>query len=158
MLYTEDKPFSAKFKLDYKILALIYICYKYKFPLSFLLSFYEMYGEASLFTFKAMSCAKKISLTDAAFIKILDQSKILNNQIIAGIGIKRKIQQLSSIVKNGGKIKEEIPEEPSIDLTKFNDDYREFLEKYLLENLVDVFSETLELLFSTSDAYSEITR
>ena len=88
------KPFSVTFKLDAKILAIIYICFKYKFPLSFLLSFYEMYGEQSLFILKAMACTKKISLSDNTFAKIIEESRLLYKQILSGIStnIKRTNQ------------------------------------------------------------------
>ena len=41
-----DKIFSLDFRLNSKILLIIYICYHYKFPLSVMLSFYEYYGES----------------------------------------------------------------------------------------------------------------
>lgn len=158
MLYTEDKPFSAKFPVDYKIFSLIYICYKYKFPLSFFLTMYEMYGESTLFTFKALSCVKNISLTDNSFVKIIEQSKILYKQILSGISTNIKRDYLSKVVKHGGKIKEIIPDEPKINLSQFNEEYREFISNYFLKNIQNIFSDELELKFNTTDLYTEILK
>ena len=77
-----DKPFSMAFKLDAKMLTLVYICYEYKFPLSFMLSFYELYGDNSIFALKALTCCRKIKLTDSGLMKILDESRILYKQVV----------------------------------------------------------------------------
>ena len=156
MKYTEDKPFSTTFKVDYKIFTLLYICYKYKFPISYFLTMYELFGEMSLFTFKALACNKSISLTDNAFTKIVDQSKLLYRQIHSGITVRNKIRQLSALVKNGYKIQDEIPDKPEIDLSVFSSDYKDFVENYMLVNIADIFSEELKLCFNTQDLYEEI--
>ena len=153
-----NKPFITTFKIDAKILAILYICYKYKFPLSFMLSFYEMYGEQSLFILKAMSCTKKISLNDNAFIKIIDESKLLHNQIIKGISTNIKRDQLIQQVKSGRLITEMIPDCPEIQTSLFTDDYRQFIESYLLKNVKDIFKEEIELMMSTTDLYAELTK
>lgn len=153
-----NKPFIAKFKIDAKLLAILFICYKYKFPLSFMLSFYEMYGEQSLFILKAMSCAKKISLNDNTFIKIIEESKLLHKQIIKGISTNIKRNQLIQQVKSGKLITEMIPDCPEIQSNLFSEDYKEFIEKYLLKNIKDIFKEEVELMMSTTDLYAELTR
>lgn len=151
------KQFSVKFKLEAPILALLYICYRYKFPASYMLSFYEMYGKQSLFILKALSCTKKLNLNDNAFIKIIEQSKQLHKQIITGISTIMKINLLQARVKAGAKIEEPIPEQPSIDSSKFPDpDYREFIDNYLLKNINNIFSETIELQLDANDLYCEL--
>lgn len=150
------KPFSITFKLDAKILAIIYICYKYKFPLSFLLSFYEMYGEQSLFILKAMSCTKKISLSDNTFAKIIEESRLLYKQILTGISTNIKRDKLISQVKNGRIINEIIPNCPEVDVNAFSDEYKTFIEKYLIKNVKNLFSEEIELVLNTNDLYNEI--
>jgi hypothetical protein len=150
------KPFSITFKLDAKILAVIYICFKHKYPLSFLLSFYEMYGEQSLFILKAMSCAGKLKLTDNAFAKLIEESRLLYSQILKGISINIKRNKLISQVKNGKLITEIIPNCPEIDLNDFTDDYKQFITNYLEKNVKDLFKEEIELMLDTTDLYSEI--
>ena len=151
-----NKPFSITFKLDSKILALIYICFKHKYPLSFLLSFYEMYEEQSLFILKAMSCAGKLKLTDNAFAKLLEESRALYTQILKGISTNIKRNKLISQVKNGKLITEIIPDCPEIDLKDFSEDYRLFISNYLEKNVKDLFKEEIELMLDTTDLYSEI--
>lgn len=152
------KPFSVTFKLDAKILAIIYICFKYKFPLSFLLSFYEMYGEQSLFILKAMACTKKISLSDNTFAKIIEESRLLYKQILSGISTNIKRNQLISQVKNGRLITEMIPNCPEISLCEFTDDYKQFIKQYLIKNVKNLFQEEIELMMNTTDLYCELTR
>lgn len=152
------KPFSVTFKLDAKILAIIYICFKYKFPLSFLLSFYEMYGEQSLFILKAMACTKKISLSDNTFAKIIEESRLLYKQILSGISTNIKRNQLISQVKNGRLITEMIPNCPEISLCEFTDDYKQFIKQYLIKNVKNLFQEEIELMMDTTDLYCELTR
>ena len=152
------KPFSVTFKLDAKILAIIYICFKYKFPLSFLLSFYEMYGEQSLFILKAMACTKKISLSDNTCAKIIEESRLLYKQILSGISTNIKRNQLISQVKNGRLITEMIPNCPEINLCEFTDDYKQFIKQYLIKNVKNLFQEEIELMMNTTDLYCELTR
>lgn len=152
------KPFSVTFKLDAKILAIIFICFKYKFPLSFLLSFYEMYGEQSLFILKAMACTKKISLSDNTFAKIIEESRLLYKQILSGISTNIKRNQLISQVKNGRLITEMIPNCPEISLCEFTDDYKQFIKQYLIKNVKNLFQEEIELMMNTTDLYCELTR
>lgn len=152
------KPFSITFKLDAKILTIIYICYKYKFPLSFLLSFYEMYGEQSLFILKAMSCTKKIPLSDSTFAKIIEESRLLYKQILAGISTNIKRSKLISQVKNGNLITEIIPDCPEIELKDFTDDYKQFISQYLIKNVKNLFKEEIELMLDTKDLYCELTK
>ena len=151
-----DKQFSVKFKLDPIILALIYICYRYKFPAAMMLSFYEEFGKKSLFILKAMTCAKKISLNDNQFIKIIEESKVLHKQLLTGISINIKRTRLENMVKNGMKIKEQIPDKPHVNLTVFSDEYSEFIENYLQYNLDNMFSEEPSLKLNTTDLYSEL--
>ena len=152
------KSFSVTFKLDAKILAIIYICFKYKFPLSFLLSFYEMYGEQSLFILKAMACTKKISLSDNTFAKIIEESRLLYKQILSGISTNIKRNQLISQVKNGRLITEMIPNCPEISLCEFTDDYKQFIKQYLIKNVKNLFQEEIELMMNTTDLYCELTK
>lgn len=149
---TTTKPFSAKFKLDDKMLAVIYICYEYKFPLSFMLSFYELYGDTSMFALKALTCSRKIKLTDSGLIRILEESRTLYKQIIKGTSTIMKINNL----KYNNKKNEEIPEYPEIDLAPFSEDYRNFIKYYLLENIDDIFSPMVKLRMSSDDIYKEL--
>lgn len=153
-----NKPFSIKFKLDAKILAIIFICFKYKFPLSFLLSFYEMYGEQSLFILKALACTKKLSLSDNQFTKIIEDSRELYKQIIAGISTNIKRDYLINQVKNGKLIKELIPNCPEISLEKFSDEYRIFICSYLKNNVKNLYNEEMELMLDSKDLYYELVR
>lgn len=152
------KPFSVTFRLDAKILAIIYICFRYKFPLSFMLSFYEMYGEQSLFILKAMSCAKKITLSDNTFAKIIEESRLLYKQILTGISINIKRNKLINQVKNGKLIDEIIPDCPEINLKEFSDEYKQFICQYLTKNVKNLFNEEIELMMDSKDLYDEITR
>ena len=146
------KPFSMEFKLDDKMLTLIYICYEYKFPLSFMLSFYELYGDNSIFALKALTCSRKIKLTDSSLIKILEESRTLYNQIIKGISTIIKINKL----KRDNKKNEPIPDYPEIDLSPFSEDYKNFLNYYLLENINNIFSPMVKLRMSSDDVYKEL--
>lgn len=152
-----NKPFSIKFNLDARILALLYICYTYKFPASYMLSFYEMFGAQSLFILKAFSCTKRTPLPDNVFIKIIEESRLLHKQILAGISTNLKRKQLEIKVKSGKKIKEDIPEPPVIDVTKFTmEEYKDFIEEYLLKNIPDIFTDRPTLYLDSNDLYSEI--
>lgn len=151
------KPFSVSFKLDARIIALLYICYMYKFPASYMLSFYEMFGAQSLFILKAFSCTKKIPLPDNVFIKIIEESRLLHKQILTGISINRERFRLQNILKHGGRIKKVIPEEPTLDLTQFTmEEFKDFIEDYLLKNVEDIYSMNPTLYLDSTDLYSEI--
>ncbi len=147
-----NKPFSITFKLDAKLLAIIYICYKYKFPLSFMLSFYEMYGEQSLFILKALACTKKITLHDNTFIKIIEESKLLHKQILNGIDSLKQAQN----VPGGEAMLSDLQLKPQLNLSVFSDDYKLFIQSYLLENVVDLFTPILELKLNTADLYTQL--
>lgn len=150
----KEKVFSTKFKLDSKMLALIYFCYQHKFPLCFMLSFYELYGDTSLFALKALSCNKRIKITDNNIIKILQESQKLYKQIITGVSTLLKIKELSSMEEN--KRKEEMPEKPHIDTSVFSEDFRNFVEGYLLKNIDDIYAPKVKLNFNTEDLYEEL--
>lgn len=151
------KPFSVTFQLDARILALLYICYMYKFPTSYMLSFYEMFGAQSLFILKAFSCTKKMPLPDNVFIKIIEESRLLHKQILSGISINMERNRLQNILKHGGRIKDEIPEEPALDLSQFTmEEYKDFIEDYLLDNIENIYSMTPTLYLDSTDLYSEI--
>ena len=151
-----NKPFSVEFKIDAKILAIIYVCWKYKFPLSYFLSFYEMFGAHTLFILKALACNKRITLNDNAFANLIEESRKLHKQIITGISTNLKIKQLEAQVKMGKLIDEDIPEEPELELNGFSEDYRKFIELYLLKNIKNIFSETFVLGLNTKDLYQQI--
>lgn len=150
------KPFELSFKIDAKILAIIYICWKYKFPLSYFLSFYEMFGAQTLFILKAMSCTRRITLNDSAFANIIEESRTLHKQILAGISTRIKIKQLEGLVKSGQLIDEDIPAQPEINLNAFSDDYKDFLSGYLLKNVDNIFSETMILKLGTKELYQQL--
>ena len=151
------KPFSTRFKLDSKIIALIYICYKYNFPLCFMLSFYEMYGEHSLFALKAMTCAKKLTLNDNTFTKIIEESRDLYKQVLTGVSTIIEINKIEKSNENRSiEDKKEIPEYPQIDTSKFSSDYKDFIEQYLLKNIKNIYSPMVELRMSTKDLYEEL--
>ena len=147
------KPFEVQFSIDARILAVLYMCWKFKFPASYFLSFYESYGAQTLLIFKALACNKKIALNDNAFANIIEDSKKLHKQILKGISTKFKIKQLESMVKAGKYVDEDIPEHPEIDLGEFTEDYREFISSYLLKNVKDIFSEILTLRLGTKEIY-----
>ena len=146
-----NKLYSVEFTLNAKLLAIIYICYKYKFPLQFMLSFYEMYGDGSLFALKALTCSKRMTMSDAELVKILDESRRLYKQIQNGISINRKRKQIEL-----GYLKEEMPELPKIELLGFSVSYSEFIEKYLLVNIEDIYAPQVKLKMSSDDIYSEL--
>jgi len=147
------KPYEIEFKIDAKVLAIMFVCWKFKYPLSYFLSFYEMFGVKTLFILKALSCTKRITLTDNALANIIEESKKLHLQIIKGISTNLKINQLEALVRNGNLIDEDIPERPTIDLNEFSDDYRTFVDKYLLTNIKNIFSENVVLRLSTKELY-----
>lgn len=151
------KPFSIQFKLDARILALLYICYTYKFPASYMLSFYEMFGAQSLFILKAFSCTKRTPLPDNVFIKIIDESRLLHKQILSGISTNLERNRLEAQVKAGNRIDKEIPEFPQINTNVFTmPEYKEFVEQYLLKNTPNIFTDTPTLYLDSYDLYSEI--
>lgn len=150
------KPYEISFKIDAKILAIIYICWKYKFPLSYFLSFYEMFGPQTLFILKALACTKKITLNDSTFANILEESKKLHKQILKGISTNIKIKKLEIQVKNGKLIDEDIPELPEIDLSEFSDDYKEYIQTYLLKNILNIFADEVVLKIGTKELYQQI--
>lgn len=151
----DKKDYSTRFRLNSKLIAMIYMCYQYKFPLSFLLAFYEMYGDNSLFALKAFACAKKISLNDNTFVKIIEESRILYRQILAG---ESRILEINSILthnKNTGD-NLELPEYPTINSAGFSDSFRNFIDEYLLVNIDDIFAPIVTLKFRVQDLYSEL--
>lgn len=150
------KPFEVQFHVDAKILAIIYICWKYKYPLSYFLSFYEMFGAQTLFILKALSCTRRITLNDNAFASLIEESKKLHLQIIAGISTNIKIKQLEAQITRGRLIDEDIPERPSIDCSEFSEEYAEFITSYLLPNVKNIFSETMTLKLGTKELYQQL--
>ena len=74
-------------------------------------------------------------------------------QIIKGISTNIKIRQLEALVRGGNLIDEDIPEKPTIDLNEFSDDYRIFVEKYLLKNIKNIFAENVVLKLGTKELY-----
>ena len=148
-----SKLYTVQFALNAKLLAIIYICYKYKFPLQFMLSFYEMYADSSLFVLKALTCCKKTKLTDNEFIKIMEESRRLFHQIQKGMSINIKRKQISlGILKD-----EEMPEPPELNYLGFSESYTEFINEYLLKNIEDIYAPTVSLKMSSEDIYSEIS-
>ena len=147
-----NKLFSIDFKIDAKVLTIIYICYEYKFPLAFMITFYELYGETSMFALKALTCAKKAKLTDTKLMKIVEESRLLYTQILAGISTIMKIKQLKAYNPKD----EPIPEYPTIDTSKFTAEYKEFVENYLLQNIRDIYAPVVNLRLSSHDLYREI--
>lgn len=153
-----EKPFEITFKADAKALAILYVCWRYKFPAAYMLSFYEMYGAQALFIFKAVACTinKKIPINDNVLIKVVEESRELHRQILSGISTNIKRRNLSSLVKYGKHIPEPIPEEPVLDMSKFSDDYKEFIEDYLMKNVPNIFKEEITLSLNTKDLYEEL--
>lgn len=135
-----SKIFSTQFKLDAKMIAIIYLCYEYKFPLAFMLSFYEMYGDNSLFALKALSCAKKISLSDNTLIKIIDESRLLYDQIVF----------------NRNKLTEHSDFEPTIDYNKFTLSFGRFIQNYLEQNIENLYEPIVKLRLDSRDLYEEL--
>ena len=151
-----DKPFKVTFKLDAIILAILYTCYRYKYPASYMLSFYEMYGRQALYILKVISCDKKSPINDSILLKIIEESRLLYKEIISGITVLKKIESLSYKVKNGVKIDEIIPDKPHIDTNKFSPEFKDFIENYLTKNISDVYSPEVELALDTKDLYYEM--
>ena len=147
------KPFEVAFNSEARILAVLYMCWKYKFPASYFLSFYESFGAQTLLIFKALACNKKIAINDNVFASIIEDSKKLHKQILKGISTKLKIKEMEKLVKAGKYVDEDIPETPEIDLFDFTEDYKEFIETYLLKNVKDIFSEVLTLRLGTKEIY-----
>lgn len=135
-----DKPFSARFKMNSKILAIIFICYKHKLPLAFMLSFYEMYGDNSFFAFKAMACIKRIPLNDNTFTKILQESRLLYKEILRGV---------SELIDDKNC-------KPQINLDLFSPEYAKFINEYLLHNISNIYSTYVELKMNCQDIYEEL--
>lgn len=148
---SDEKIYTVDFELNAKLLAILYICYKYNFPLQFLLSFYELYGDASLFALKALSCYKKLALTDNDMVKILEESRRLFLQIQKRVTIKNKIKEIE---RQGGNYDK--PELPKLDLICFSVPYSQFIENYLLKNVEDLYSVPIRLRMSSGDLYQEI--
>jgi len=153
-----EKPFEITFDVDAKALAILYVCWRYKLPAAYMLSFYEMYGAQALFILKAISCTinKKIPINDNVLIKVIEESRELHKQILSGITTNIKRRNLSSLVKYGKHIPEPIPDEPTLDYTKFSDDYKEFIVDYLLQNVKNLFKEEITLSLNTKDLYEEL--
>ena len=152
-----SKPFEIEFKVDAIKLAILFMCWKFKFPVSYFLTFYQMFGKQILFIFKAIACTKRITLNDSAFTKIIEESKKLQHQILKGISTKIKITQLETLVKNGKLIDEDIPEQPKLDLSEFSEEYKKFIQTYLLKNVSNLFSDTIILKVGTRELYSQIS-
>lgn len=151
-----DKQFEVNFKVDGKILALLFLCWKYKFPISYFLTFYEMYGAQSLFILKALACTKRITLNDNAFANIIEESRLLHKQILTGVSTNIKIKKLQSEVKAGKLIDEDIPEKPELNLDVFSEDYKDFITTYLIKNVDEIFTEHFVLKLNSRDLYQEI--
>lgn len=150
------KPFEVQFHVDAKILAIIFICWKYKYPLSYFLSFYEMFGAHTLFILKALSCTRRITLNDNAFASLIEESKKLHLQMIKGISTNLKISQLEKKVTRGQLIDEDIPERPAIDYSVFSEEYADFIKTYLLPNVKTIFTDNLVLRLGTKELYQQI--
>lgn len=150
-----SKDYITKFRLNAKLIAIIYICYQYKFPLSFMLSFYEMYGDNSLFALKAFACAKKLSLNDNVFTKIIEESRTLYRQILAG---ESRMIEINNIIKHnkaeGTNLS--LPEKPVLNSAGFTDPFRKFIDEYLLVNIDNIFAPQVSLKLSTYDLYEEL--
>lgn len=150
------KPFTVDFKIDAKIIAILYMCWKYKYPISYFLSFYENFGAQTLLIFKALACNKKITLNDNAFTNLIEESKKLHNQIIKGISTNLKIKQLENLVRAGKFIDEDIPETPMIEVNEFTEEFADFVKNYMLKNIEDIFKETVTLKLGTRELYQAV--
>lgn len=148
-----EKQYEVEFKVDAKILSIMYVCWRFKFPLAYFISFYEMYGAQTLFILKAMICTKRIALNDNALANLIEESKKLHHQILKGISTNIKIKQLERIVTSGGLIDEDIPERPELNLEEFSEEYKEFINNYLLKNVKNIFAENMVLCMDTKDLY-----
>ena len=121
----DNKIFITYFELNSHILAMLYLCYRFKFPISFMISFYENYKDNAFFVFKALSCKKQITLNDLTFAKIFEESRNLYKQIL---------------------VKDIKPE-------TFSEKYQDFIKNYLLVNIEDIYTETVALRLSTNMLY-----
>lgn len=121
----EDKTFIAYFELNSHILAIMYLCYRFKFPLSFMITFYENYKDGAFFVFKALACKKQIALNDLAFAKVIEDSRALYKQIL--------IKDIQS--------------------EKFSEKYKEFIDDYLLKLIPNIYDETVMLKMDTNTLY-----
>ena len=117
--------FTTYFELNSHILAMLYLCYKFKFPIAYMITFYENYKDSAFFVFKAMACKKQIALNDLTFAKIFEESRKLYKQIL---------------------VKEIKPEE-------FSERYKEFIENYLLKAIPNIYDETVALSMTTEELY-----
>ncbi len=139
-----NKIYATEFKLSAKMLAIINMCYIYKFPASIMLTFYELYGDNTFFALKALTCARKLDLTDTTLVKIIDESNLLYKQIQEQI---RRIDLAKS--KNESYT-------PELNLNKFSNNYRSFIEDYLLENIENLYTPMVKLKLSSDDLYREL--
>lgn len=150
-----DKQYSFKFELNSKLLSILYLCYKYNFPLSYMLSLYESFNDKSLFVFKALACKKKVALNDNTFVKILQQSRQLYKQILKGVSTLIEIDK----IKRENVFRQEklpIPQFPSIDYSEFNDDYSKFIRNYLLVNIKDIYAQEVELMLTSRELHQGV--
>lgn len=150
-----EKAYKVRFELSSKLLAIMFICYRYNFPISFMLTFYENYKDFSLFVFKALSCNKKIPLNDSAFHKVLEESKLLYKQILRGASSRIERNQIINYNKCAS-FKKPVPNLQHINPNDFSDKYKEFIEQYLLVNIKDIYAEEVELKLSAIDLYEGI--
>ena len=116
---------TTSFSLNAHILTIMYICYKFKFPFSLMLTFYENYGDNALFVFKALACKKQIKLNDAMFIKIVEDSRKLCYQIFDG---EIKKEELSA-------------------------DFQDFVDNFLFKYVDNIYEPLIRLNLTTLMLY-----
>lgn len=143
--------FKARFEICPCIIASIFFCYKFNYPLGIAIAFYEEFGKQALFAYRAVTSIKQVSMNSQLFTRILNESKLLYQEILKG---SAKIIEL----EKQGIVDKESPEYPKINLELFSQDFSDFIKLYLLRYIDNIFAEEVELSISTEQMYEHLLK
>jgi hypothetical protein len=143
--------FKLKFELCPCIIASIFFCYKFKYPIAVAISFYETFGEQALFAYRAVTSLKTVTLNSQLFSRVLNESKLLYQEVLKGVA---KIIEL----EKNGKVDKSSPDYPKIDLELFSQDFKDFIKLYLLKNIDNIYAEKVELSVTTEQMYEHLLK
>ena len=124
---TETDTMATYFELNTPLIAIMYMCYEYKMPVALMIAFYESYTEMALYLFKAMACMKYVTLTDAKFKQIVEESRKLYWQIV----------------------------DHRVKVEEFSPEFQQFINTYLMVNIEDIYAERIKLNITTKQLYGE---
>ena len=141
--------FKAKFEICPCIIASIFFCYKFNYPLAIAIAFYEEFGEQALFAYRAITSIKTVSLNSQLFTRIFNESKLLYQEILRGSAKIIELEQQGVVDKNS-------PDYPKIDLELFSQDFKEFIKLYLLKHIDNIYAEEVELSMTTEQMYEHL--